>query len=59
MFRFFENLVDPYCDYPEQDRPPTRLWPFMKLKKAVDLPPPFLLCGGLWISSASLAGFRQ
>ncbi|SFU13961.1 ABC transporter ATP-binding protein [Sedimentitalea nanhaiensis] len=30
MFRFFENLVDPYCDYPEQDRPPTRLWPFMR-----------------------------
>ncbi|OIQ33155.1 MAG: multidrug ABC transporter ATP-binding protein [Alphaproteobacteria bacterium MedPE-SWcel] len=29
MFRFFENLVDPYCDYPETDRPPTRLWPFM------------------------------
>ena len=29
MFRFFENLVDPYCDYPESDRPPTRLWPFM------------------------------
>ncbi|MDK3071755.1 ABC transporter ATP-binding protein [Sedimentitalea sp. JM2-8] len=30
MFRFFENLVDPYCDYPQEDRPPTRLWPFMK-----------------------------
>ncbi len=30
MFRFFENLVDPYCDYPETDRPPTRLWPFMR-----------------------------
>ncbi|CUH79612.1 Putative multidrug export ATP-binding/permease protein [Tritonibacter multivorans] len=29
MFRFFENLVDPYCDYPEVDRPPTRLWPFL------------------------------
>ncbi|MDA7423428.1 ABC transporter ATP-binding protein [Thalassococcus lentus] len=29
MFRFFENLVDPYCDYPQVDRPPTRLWPFM------------------------------
>ncbi|MDU9004248.1 ABC transporter ATP-binding protein [Sedimentitalea todarodis] len=29
MFRYFENLVDPYCDYPEVDRPPTRLWPFM------------------------------
>ncbi|WP_146347622.1 ABC transporter ATP-binding protein [Falsiphaeobacter marinintestinus] len=30
MFRYFENLVDPYCDYPEKDRPPTDLWPFMK-----------------------------
>ncbi|NIZ60607.1 multidrug ABC transporter ATP-binding protein [Sedimentitalea sp. CY04] len=30
MFRYFENLVDPYCDYPEQDTPPTRLWPFMR-----------------------------
>jgi ATP-binding cassette subfamily B multidrug efflux pump len=30
MFRFFENLVDPYCDYPETDTPPTRLWPFMR-----------------------------
>lgn len=29
MFRFFENLVDPYCDYPQNDRPPTRLLPFM------------------------------
>ncbi len=29
MFRFFENLVDPYCDYPEEDRPPTQLWPFL------------------------------
>ncbi|OIQ41457.1 MAG: multidrug ABC transporter ATP-binding protein [Roseobacter sp. MedPE-SWde] len=30
MFRFFENLIDPYCDYPETDQPPTRLWPFLK-----------------------------
>ncbi|MFP3384201.1 ABC transporter ATP-binding protein [Tritonibacter sp. SIMBA_163] len=30
MFRFFENLIDPYCDYPETDRPPTKLWPFMR-----------------------------
>ncbi len=30
MFRFFENLVDPYCAYKETDTPPTRLWPFMK-----------------------------
>ncbi|SHJ85437.1 ATP-binding cassette, subfamily B, multidrug efflux pump [Shimia gijangensis] len=29
MFKFFENLVDPYCDYPELDTPPRKLWPFM------------------------------
>ena len=30
MFRFFENLVDPYCEYPQTDTPPTKLWPFMR-----------------------------
>ena len=30
MFRFFENLVDPYVEYTETDRPPQRLWPFMR-----------------------------
>ncbi len=29
MFRFFENLVDPYCDYPQSDCPPSKLWPFI------------------------------
>ncbi len=29
MFRFFENLVDPYTDYPATDRPPTRLFAFL------------------------------
>ncbi len=29
MFRFFENLVDPYQNYVEDDTPPTRLWPFL------------------------------
>ncbi|WP_372836321.1 ABC transporter ATP-binding protein [Puniceibacterium confluentis] len=29
MFRFFENLVDPYTTYPHTNRPPTRLWRFM------------------------------
>lgn len=29
MFRFFETLVDPYCEYAQTDRPPTGLWPFM------------------------------
>ncbi len=29
MFRFFENLVDPFVAYEQVDTPPTRLWPFM------------------------------
>ncbi|UWR22493.1 ABC transporter ATP-binding protein [Sulfitobacter sp. S190] len=36
MFRFFENLIDPYVAYPKQDKPPQRLWPFF-----VDLSQPF------------------
>jgi len=30
MFRFFENLVDPYTDYVETDAPPRKLWPFLR-----------------------------
>ncbi|WP_370399619.1 ABC transporter ATP-binding protein [Sulfitobacter sp. JB4-11] len=30
MFRFFENLVDPYTPYRETNRPPRRLWPFLR-----------------------------
>ena len=30
MFRFFENLVDPYIKYDENDTPPTRLYPFLR-----------------------------
>ncbi len=29
MFRFFENLVDPYGPYEQTDAPPRRLWPFL------------------------------
>ena len=29
MFRFFENLVDPFAAYTEQDVPPRKLWPFL------------------------------
>jgi ATP-binding cassette subfamily B multidrug efflux pump len=29
MFRFFENLVDPYISYPEKDHPPQTLLAFM------------------------------
>ena len=29
MFRFFENLIDPYTDYPETNTPPQKLLAFM------------------------------
>ncbi|MEM0934647.1 MAG: ABC transporter ATP-binding protein [Pseudomonadota bacterium] len=29
MFRYFENLVDPYVDYELRDAPPRTLWPFL------------------------------
>ncbi|SIS51927.1 ATP-binding cassette, subfamily B, multidrug efflux pump [Roseivivax lentus] len=29
MFRFFENLVDPFAPHPDRDHPPHRLWPFL------------------------------
>ena len=29
MFRFFENLVDPYVSYTQSDAPPRKLWPFL------------------------------
>ena len=30
MFRYFESLVDPYARYPQEDVPPSRLWPFLR-----------------------------
>ena len=30
MFRYFENLVDPYQSYQQVDAPPRGLWPFMR-----------------------------
>jgi ATP-binding cassette subfamily B multidrug efflux pump len=30
MFRFFENLVDPYASYTQTDTPPRKLWPFLE-----------------------------
>ena len=29
MFRFFENLINPYVPYTEHDNPPQKLWPFL------------------------------
>ncbi len=31
MFKYFENLVDPYVDYAEDDTPPRDLWPFLRV----------------------------
>ncbi len=30
MFRYFENLVDPYAPHEVTDAPPRRLWPFVR-----------------------------
>jgi ATP-binding cassette subfamily B multidrug efflux pump len=30
MFRFFENLIDPYAGPAQANTPPARLWPFLK-----------------------------
>ena len=30
MFRFFENLIDPYVEYEQEDRPPQDFWSFFK-----------------------------
>ena len=30
MFRYFENLIDPYCEYTQTDTPLTTLWPFLR-----------------------------
>lgn len=30
MFRFFENLIDPYVEYEAEDHPPQDLWSFFK-----------------------------
>jgi ATP-binding cassette, subfamily B, multidrug efflux pump len=29
MFRFFENLINPYVPYTEHDKPSQKLWPFL------------------------------
>ena len=30
MFRYFENLIDPYSEYTQTDTPPTTLWAFLR-----------------------------
>ncbi|WP_413876772.1 ABC transporter ATP-binding protein [Albidovulum sp.] len=46
MFRFFENLVDPYTRYEEKDAPPRQLLPFL-----MDYARPFR---GVFIATAAL-----
>ena len=53
MFRLFENLVDPYCRYPQNHRPPRRLWPFM-LEYARPFRRVFWLSGGVSVVAAAV-----
>ncbi|MEZ5733528.1 MAG: ABC transporter ATP-binding protein [Paracoccaceae bacterium] len=49
MFRFFENLVDPYVSYEETDTPPSRVLPFL-----LDYARPFR---GVFLATAVLTTF--
>ena len=54
MFRYFENLVDPYTAYQETDTPPKRLYPFLR-----EYAEPFI--GVFWvtaITSVVIAGIE-
>ncbi|WP_227269195.1 ABC transporter ATP-binding protein [Roseobacter weihaiensis] len=53
MFRFFENLVDPYADYVETNQPPTRIWPFL-WSFAEPFRPLFYLAGFMSIVVAAI-----
>ncbi|OAN67711.1 multidrug ABC transporter ATP-binding protein [Sulfitobacter sp. EhC04] len=53
MFRFFENLVDPYVSYSESDTPPRRLWPFLR-EYSVPFKKVFLLTGIMSIIVAAI-----
>ena len=51
MFRFFENLVDPYQSYVPSDAPPRKLWPFLK-EYIVPFRKVFAVTGALSVVSA-------
>ena len=53
MFRFFENLVDPYVPYREKDNPPQRLWPFLR-EYAEPFKKVFILAGVMAILVAAI-----
>ncbi len=53
MFRFFENLVDPYIAYSESDTPPRKLWPFLR-EYSIPFKKVFLLTGVMSIIVAAI-----
>lgn len=53
MFRFFENLVDPYTQYQEQDTPPRELWPFL-LEYCVPFKKVFVLTALMSVAVAAI-----
>ena len=53
MFKYFENLVDPYAPFAETNTPPTRLWPFMR-EYAKPFKTVFVLTGILSIVIAAI-----
>ncbi|MDD9719624.1 ABC transporter ATP-binding protein [Sulfitobacter sp. PR48] len=53
MFRFFENLVDPYIAYSESDTPPRKLWPFLR-EYSIPFKKVFMLTGVMSIIVAAI-----
>ena len=56
MFRFFENLVDPYRAYVPNDTPEKRLWPFLR-EYVIPFKFVFLATGSLSVMAASFDVF--
>ncbi|MFB0993946.1 MAG: ABC transporter transmembrane domain-containing protein, partial [Paracoccaceae bacterium] len=56
MFRFFENLVDPYRAYLPNDRPETRLWPFLR-EYVIPFKRVFMATGALSVIAAGFDVF--
>ncbi len=54
MIRFFESLVDPYTPYQETDRPPARLWPFIR-----SFAPPFQMVFAWGIAFAAIVALIE
>ncbi len=53
MFRFFENLIDPYTPYTEKDTPSRELWPFLR-EYCVPFKRVFILTGLMSIVVAAI-----